>query len=998
MSGLHCASAHGLAALCAVVLSYSASAAGPDDGFRKHVEPVLDTFCLSCHAGPEAKGKIDFDRDGAAADRELWQKSLQMLRAGMMPPTGKPRPTAEQVARVEEWVKGTAFGIDPKNPDPGRVTVRRLNRVEYRNTVRDLIGVDFNADAAFPPDDTGHGFDNNGDVLTLSPLHLEKFIAAAQSIVGQAVPTAPLVPAELRLPGRRFGPADAKLPADGFLPLPYYKAATAAHTHRVAHAGRYQLVAELSANETFVDGQFDTNKCRLVFKADGKVLHDQPYSRQGGKAYRYEFDADWTAGDHELSFELEPLTKDRQVRSLTLRVVAVTVRGPLEKEHWVRPANHARFFPGSVPDDATKRREYARGLLKAFASKAFRRPVDDPTVDRLVALAEGHAVGRTFEAGIAQAMTVVLASPRFLFREEGVAPAPAGTHPLIDEYALASRLSYFLWSSMPDDELFRLAAAGKLRANLSAQVRRMLADPRSGEFVRHFVGQWLMVRGVDGVQINARAVVSRDQPPDPAADGQRARFRELVRKPQEELTADEKKELDKLRTSFVGGFRRFSQFELNGDLRRAMKRETEMHFDHVLRNDRSLLELIDCDYTFLNERLAKHYGIPGVTGDQMRLVKLPADSPRGGVLTQGTVLTVTSNPDRTSPVKRGLFILDNLLGTPPPPPPPDIPTLEDATTKAGGKPPTLRDALKTHRADPLCSSCHNRMDPLGLALENFNALGMWREKESGNPVDAAGKLITGEPFADVRELKRVLATERKADFYRCLTEKLMVYALGRGLEYYDVQAVDDIVARLDKAGGRPSALLAGVIDRFRSRSGGPAPARTSRSDHATSDLGSRPPALPPRHGGGRRRAAVRVAATRPGSSGRADGDDRDRCTAPDGVRVLPERGDPGRVVADGRGEGLSARPHTRPAGAVPQGRADPRRPRPQDGVRRSGRGRRPRPRERHVPDRSPPAEERHRPAGRRVHRPGTGQGVRPPDPVPVAGLTPAPASPRPSAA
>jgi hypothetical protein len=243
-----------------------------------------------------------------------------------------------------------------------------------------------------------------------------------------------------------------------------------------------------------------------------------------------------------------------------------------------------------------------------------------------------------------------------------------------------------------------------------------------------------------------------------------------------------------------------------------MKRETEMLFDHVLRNDRSLLELIDSDYTFLNDRLAKHYGIDGVTGDQMRLVKLPPDSPRGGVLTQGTVLAVTSNPDRTSPVKRGVFILDNILGSPPPPPPPDIPTLEQAETGVTGRPPTLRESLKAHRAQPLCSSCHNRMDPLGLALENFNALGRWRDAERGQPIDSAGELITGEKFANVRELKRVLATERRLDFYRCLTEKMLMYALGRGLEYYDVQAVDEIVARLDKSNGRPSVLLTGIID------------------------------------------------------------------------------------------------------------------------------------------------------------------------------------------
>jgi hypothetical protein len=572
---------------------------------------------------------------------------------------------------------------------------------------------------------------------------------------------------------------------------------------------------DLTANETYVDGVFDYNKCRLIFKSDGKGLLDREYGRQGNKPYRYEFDQDWQAGPHEWTFELQPLTpKEKQVRSLTLRIVAVTARGPMEKEHWVRPPSYQRFFPEGPPDDAARRRQTARTILKNFATRAYRRPVDEETVERLATLAERVSAqgGQTFEAGIAQAMIVILSSPRFLFREEGVVPNSAGMHPLVDEYALASRLSYLLWSSMPDEELFRLAGEKKLRANLAAQVARMRADPRASEFVRHFVGQWLQARAIDAVEINARAVILRDEPPDPQAEKQRERFRALFRKPPDKLTEAEKKELAEARVKFRQSFGRFRQFELNGELRRAMHRETEMLFEHILNNDRSLLELIESDYTFLNERLAKHYGIEGVQGEQMRLVKLPADSPRGGILTQGTVLAVTSNPDRTSPVKRGLFILDNILGTPPPPPPPDIPALEDAETGVKGRPPTLRETLKAHRAEALCSSCHNRMDPLGLALENFNALGRWRDKDRSQPIDAAGQLLTGESFANVRELKHILATKRRLDFYRCLTEKMLVYALGRGLEYADVQTVDEIVERLEKNNGRPSVLVTGIIE------------------------------------------------------------------------------------------------------------------------------------------------------------------------------------------
>jgi mono/diheme cytochrome c family protein len=786
--------------------------------FRKHIEPILSAHCFGCHGGGQAKGGVTFDQfpsDAALLDNhDLWWKALKMLRAGLMPPPQKKRrPTAAQVEQVADWIKRDAFRIDPHHPDPGRVTVRRLNRAEYRNTVRDLLGVNYDTDAEFPPDDTGHGIDNIGDVLSLSPLLLEKYLTAARAVVAQAVPQGSASVAERRLAGGRFRGKGAAAGRDGSLSLSYYQPATASTAFRAEHTGCYQLLLDLAAQERFVDGMFDYNKCRLLLKVDDKVVFEHTYGRQGGKSFHYEIDQTWKAGAHTLTFELQPLTKEKQVRSLALRVVGVTVRGPLEKEHWVRPPNYARFFPRAVPETAAQRRQYARELLRDFASRAFRRPVDEPTVERLAALAEGvYGKGRPFEVGVAQAMTVVLASPRFLFREEGVEPAPTGTHPLLDEYALAARLSYFLWSSMPDAELFRLAGEHRLRKELHAQVARMLADPRSAELVRHFVGQWLQARDIETVEVSARAVISRDEPPDPQRRQRFFRFRQLARKPQADLTDAEKKELAEMRKNFVRGFRRFAQFELNRELRRTMRRETEMLFEHILRNDRNLLELLDSDYTFLNERLAKQYGIDGVKGDEMRLVKLPPDSPRGGVLTQATVLVTTSNPDRTSPVKRGLFILDNVLGVPPAPPPPDIPALEEATDAAGGQPPTLREALAIHRGKPLCSSCHNRMDPLGLAFEHFNALGRWRDKERQQPIDAAGQLITGESFRTVRELKRILVTNHRRDFYRCLTEKLLTYALGRGLEYYDVEVVDEIVSRLEKADGRPSALLAGVIE------------------------------------------------------------------------------------------------------------------------------------------------------------------------------------------
>jgi hypothetical protein len=281
-------------------------------------------------------------------------------------------------------------------------------------------------------------------------------------------------------------------------------------------------------------------------------------------------------------------------------------------------------------------------------------------------------------------------------------------------------------------------------------------------------------------------------------------------KPEESLTPEEKEELAKIRAAFRSAGN--PRVELTGELRRAMRQETEKVFEYILKEDRSLLELLDSDYTFLNERLANHYGVEDVKGNEMRRVTLPPDSPRGGILGQGTVLAVTSNPTRTSPVKRGVFVLDNILGLPPPPPPPDIPPLEDAAKSSENRNPTLRELLALHREQPLCSSCHNRMDPLGLALENFNAMGMWREKEQGQPIDAAGKLITGETFSNVKDLKRILASKHQLDFYHALTEKLLTYALGRGVEYYDIETVDQIVARIVKADGRPSALLMGIVE------------------------------------------------------------------------------------------------------------------------------------------------------------------------------------------
>jgi mono/diheme cytochrome c family protein len=796
--------------------------AGAIDRFRETVEPILIDHCYGCHAGGIDKGGVAFDAfdsdEAVLADRELWAKALKNVRAGLMPPAGKPRPSAEEVATLADWVKRGALGLDPADPDPGRVTLRRLNRAEYAHTIRDLMGVEFLADVEFPPDDTGYGFDNIGDVLNVSPLLLEKYMQAAESIVAEAVPTVSRVVQTRTLRGRDFRPEDDGDDRRGDR-LDFYKPAAVAAEVSVDREADYRLVVELEVDGDF---NFDPGRCRVAFAADGAELLAEEFKWYDGKKFRYEFPLDWSPGEHRLALTLEPLTPVAQKKQkLDLRILAAKVEGPLAREHWVRPENFERFFHADDPGTPDGRRAYARDVLRRFATRAFRRPVDDRTVERLADIAEEiySEPGRTVEEGIARAMVAVLASPRFLFRVEEVAPGEDGKpFPLIDEYALASRLSYFLWSTMPDDELFDLASRGELRANLKAQVDRMLADERADRFVENFTGQWLQARDLGSVPIDERVVLARDAGEDRELQKEMEAFRAFI----EERNKDRRENRDASPEDAQERRRRFREdfklvfkppaVSLDGDLRRAMRRETELFFAEVVREDRSLLDLLDSDFTYANEKLAKLYGIPGVTGAEMRRVTLPEDSPRGGLLTQGTVLVVTSNPTRTSPVKRGLFLLDNFLGTPPPPPPPDIPQLESSEAEFQGREPTLREVLELHRSKTLCASCHARMDPLGLALEDFNAMGMFREAERGQPLDTAGRLITGEEFAGVGDLKRILREERREDFYRCLTEKLMTYALGRGPEPTDIETVDGIVDRLGREGGRSSALLMGVIE------------------------------------------------------------------------------------------------------------------------------------------------------------------------------------------
>ncbi len=754
--------------------------------YHGRVRPILEKHCYDCHGNGIAKGGVTLDAFASDAEvtarPELWHAVLRNVQAGLMPvhEEGVARPSPEETRTLAEWIKYGALGIDPADPDPGHVTVRRLNRAEYRNTIRDLLGSDFNSEVEFPPDDSGGGFDNNGEVLTISPLLLEKYLTAAEMIVDKAVPRVARILKERSFPGREFRGEGGSPSGDQ---LNARRAAKVARTLTVDTADRYRIGFELETRGTF---DFDPSRCRLIARVDGREVFTEEVAWSERRSLRREIEVAWAAGRHELSFEVVPLapavappgeSRAQSVpgpTSVTLRVAAVTVQGPLDPRHWLPPENHARFFPeGPAPADPAARDGYARRILGDFTRRAFRRPVEPARVEQLLALAQAVYTdpSRTFEEGVGRAMMAVLASPRFLFRVEGVAGPAGGRSVPLDDHALASRLSYFLWSSMPDAELFRLAAAGKLRADLPGQLRRMLADPKAQAFVRDFTGQWLQARDVESVPINARVVLGPDAPRN-----------------------------------------RDGRVEFDGPFRRLMRAETEAYFAHLLREDRDLVELVDSDYAFLNEKLATHYGVPGVTGDELRRVALPPGSPRGGVLTQGTVLAVTSNPTRTSPVKRGLFVLENILGTPPPPAPPDVPELEEARKQFAGREPKLSEMLAAHRGNPLCHSCHSRMDPLGLAFENFNALGGWRDTEARQPIDSAGQLATGERFANLVELKRVLARDRRADVYRCLAEKVFTYALGRAAEPGDAHTLDAITERLLARGGRATELLLGVIE------------------------------------------------------------------------------------------------------------------------------------------------------------------------------------------
>jgi mono/diheme cytochrome c family protein len=697
---------------------------------------IFDDTCMECHNSSDAEGGFDVSKyqsvETLSTDRDQWELILTKLKAREMPPADVERPE-EQIKALITFLDAEFVRADANmKPDPGRVTARRLNRAEYTNTIRDLLAIEFRADKNFPTDDSGDGFDNIGDILTVSPVLMDKYLSAAGRIAERAVSSQPLpkpieVEYSLRFKNlRRLDPSNVEA------------------THRIDFDAEYDLRIGLPGQRPV-----DAKPVALGLWVDGKLTHTtQVETKPSGLVYFNPYSEEQIRvplpeGDHTLRVGfidddfVKALAKENIYKDTANKWIgSVTVVGPFAAKG-EKPSRKRVLVcdpkTGSV---------CVNKILSTLARRAYRRPVTATEVaalTRFVALAK--ADGQSVEQGIALAIQAMLVSPHFLFHIERdlYRADPSRVH-RISDIELASRLSYFLWNSMPDDELLSLASLRKLStpAVLDAQVKRMVADPKSFAMAENFAGQWLEIRNLDSIK------------PDP---------------------------------------QKFPAW--GSQLRDAMKTETRMFFDAILRENRPIGEFLDARYTFLNEFLANYYGIEGVTGPEFRRVSLTTPE-RGGVLSQGSVLAVSSYPTRTSVVIRGKYVLQNILGTPPPPPPADVPALDE---EAVGTSASLRKQMEKHRTNAICASCHSRMDPLGFALENYDAIGKWRTQDGGFPIDSSGVLPSGRSFANPTEMRQVLR-EMLPDFSRALTEKLLTYSLGRGLERYDKPTVRDITRRL----------------------------------------------------------------------------------------------------------------------------------------------------------------------------------------------------------
>ena len=744
---------------------------------------IVDRYCLNCHNEVDFAGELAFDTldvEHVGRDANLWEKAVRKLRVRAMPPHGDDiiRPDDREYTALLTYLETSLDAYAAKHPDPGRPeTFHRLNRTEYQNVVRDLLALEVDAAAMLPSDDASHGFDNV-NVGELSPTLLDQYISTARKVSRLAVGTPIRTPASTSV----VLPLDLTQNDQVDEELPIGTRGGASFRHVFSQDGDYQFQIRLTRDrDDRLEGLAEPHQIELMLDGARLRLFELPalttaqtqsaaYADKDGDAdARLSGRFPVTAGPHTIAVAFlkkpsvlseaarQPFYADYNGRNQAA-VFSIAVAGPYDPRGAGDTPSRRRIFTCS-PAAPAEEAACARTIVSSLARRAYRRPVTAQEVDELLTFYKEGRADASFDNGIELALRALLVSPQFLFRiERDPAGIPAHTPYRLSDLELASRLSFFLWSSIPDDPLLDAAIRGTLKQPrvLERHVRRMLADPRSEALVTSFAAQWLHLRNLTASK------------PDP---------------------------------------RLFPDFDDN--LRRAFRRETELFFDSVKREDRNVLDLLRADYTFVNERLAKHYGIPNVYGGHFRRVTLPTHSPRRGLLGHASILTVTSYGDRTSPVQRGKWILENLLGLTPPAPPPNVPALKERV--AGGKVLTMRQRIAQHRENPACSGCHNLMDPIGLATENFDAVGRFRTLEDGVPVDASGGLPDGATFDGIEGLRAGLL-RRPELFVGTMTEKLLTYAVGRGLEPADAPAVRAITRASRTGDYRFSSLILGVVN------------------------------------------------------------------------------------------------------------------------------------------------------------------------------------------
>lgn len=768
----------GLAGVCASPAL--ASGEGSSVSYDSQNALVSD-YCVMCHSDQAMTAGFSletFDVGCAEEKAPLAEKMIRKLRAGMMPPSFAPKPDPAEIADLARTLEERIDEVASKNPDPGVRTFQRLNRAEYERSIQELLGLDVDVTAFLPPDTISHGFDNVADVQTMSPTLMEGYLRAASKISRLAVGDPDTGPTEAtykvprtasqmeRIEGAPFGTRGGisivhHFPADGEYVFKMM-------LHGSPTGQLYGAPAKDEQIEISIEGKrvalLDIDPMMDESDPNGMNLESPPVAVNAGPhrvsaafLQRFESPVDDLMAPIDHTLADTTIGTDYGVKTLP-HLREFRINGPHRVTGVSETVSRRKIFT-CRPTSAEDQRPCAQRIVSALASKAYRRPLNEMDIEGLMSFYETGAAEGDFESGVRTALQAILASPHFVFRlEEAPAAIEAGGAHRLNDLELASRLSFFLWASVPDEELVKLASEGKLSDPevLNGQVDRMLSDPRAEALATRFASQWLRLQDLEKIDPDYLFYPSYD---------------------------------DTLAT--------------------ALKRETELFFENLVREDRSVLDILTADYTFVNERLARHYGIPNVTGSRFRRVTLE-DEARRGVLGQGSVLTLTSVADRTSPVIRGKWILEVLLGSPPPPPPPNVPDLDATRDTAQGKSLSVREAMELHRSNPACTSCHKVIDPLGLALENFDATGAWRIKDNGVPVDASGELYDGMTIDGPAGLRQALLKYQDV-FVASFTESLMTYALGRRVEYYDMPTIRRIAREANGRDYRISSFIKGIV-------------------------------------------------------------------------------------------------------------------------------------------------------------------------------------------